>query len=77
MAAAAFYWHLFRRTGRYPSVDEAAETLEAVRSDACADHNPDRLAIFLVSGTCRAQDKGVLAPRLRSLDAHLICVSVK
>ena len=55
----------------------ATRLLEAVQSNESADHNPGRLALFLVSGICRAHDHAVLAPRLRSLSANLICVSVK
>jgi hypothetical protein len=76
MAAAAFYWNTFKKTGRYPSVDEAVQSLEAVRSNERSKHNPGHLALFLVSGTCRAQDNATLAPRLGSLGAQLICVSV-
>jgi len=77
MAAAAFYWNTFRKTGRYPSADEAIQSLEAVRSNARSDHNPGHLALFLVSGTCRARDNAILAPRLVSLGARLMCVYVK
>jgi len=77
MAAAAFYWYQFRETGRYPSVEEATRSLELVRSNEIAAHNPGHLALFLISGNCRAHDQAVLAPRLHSLGAHLVCVSVK
>jgi hypothetical protein len=77
MAAATFYWYQSKKTGRYPSVAEATQSLEEVRSNACSDHNPGHLALFLVSGTCRAQDNAILAPRLGSLGARLMCVSVK
>jgi hypothetical protein len=77
MAAAAFYWYQSKKTGRYPSVDEATQSLEAIRSNERSNHNPGHLALFLVSGSCRTQDNAALEPRLRSLGAQLICVSVK
>jgi hypothetical protein len=75
MAAAAFYWHALQTTGHYPSPDNGTRSLEVLRSDRPADHNPGRCALFLVSGSCRAQDKGILQPRLESLGATLVCIS--
>ena len=74
MACAAFYRHLFRETGSYPSAEGAVKLLSAIKSDDCNDHNPANLGLFLVSGFCRASDKAILAPRLRSLGANLVCV---
>jgi hypothetical protein len=76
MAAAAFYWHLFQKKGRYPSVSEATQSLEALRSNERREHNPGNLPLFLISGSCRAQDKIILGPRLQCLGAELVCVSV-
>ncbi len=74
MAAAAFYWALHQRTGRYPSASEAVKALDGIRSDECNDHNPGRVPLFLISGSCRPQDRSILGPRLRCLGARLICV---
>jgi hypothetical protein len=74
MAAAAFYWHMFHSTGRYPSPDEAVQLLESIHSDDALQHNPGGLRLFLISGICRAGDRPILEPRLQSLGAQLACV---
>jgi hypothetical protein len=76
MAAAAFYWDTLQRTGQYPSAADATMLLEGVHSDQPSDHNPGAIPLILVSGSCRGQDEKILAPRLRSLGASLICVSM-
>jgi hypothetical protein len=75
MAAAAFYYHLHQRDQIYPDAKSAIEKLELVTSDRPDDHNPSQLPIFLVSGSCRAIDRGILDARLKSLGAELICKS--
>jgi hypothetical protein len=75
MAAASYYWYLSQKAGRYPSASEAERSLEAVRSNERSAHNPASLSLILISGSCRALDRTVLAPRLASLGASLICVS--
>lgn len=69
MAAAAFYSQLTP----YPIPTTAEALLEALRSDVAEVHNPIGLPLFLVSGFCRPHDAGILAPRLKSLGAELIC----
>ncbi|SRR5579862_405359 len=73
MAAAAMYYHLRESSHNY-SQESAVEYLESLMSDSPTDHNPSKLPMFLVSGSCRAMDHGILAPRLKSLDAELICL---
>lgn len=75
MACAAFYWHQSRTCGRYPTREQAVALLEAIASDDPGDHNPAGLTLVLVSGNCRPQDEGIIARRLRSLSASLVCVS--
>jgi len=50
-------------------------SLECIQSDAPTIHNPHSLPLFLVTGTCRERDPRILLPRLRSLDATLVCAS--
>lgn len=75
MAAAAFYFYLHQRDKKYPEIGHALECLEALRSDVPADHNPTGLMLFLASGRCRPVDRRILEPRLKSLNASLICAS--
>ncbi len=75
MAAAAYYHHVQATSGEYPSSDAGVRSLASLRSSEPAIHNPSGLALILVSGTCRAGDRGILAPRLASLGAELVCVS--
>lgn len=70
MAATAFYVSLQGK----PNRDEAVAKLSAVRSNVPRDHNPLGIHLFLVSGKCRSADHEVLASRLQSLDAELVCV---
>ena len=74
MASAAFYWGVFRRTGIYPSSQDAVRMLEDLSTDDSIDHNPAQIPMFLISGLCRRQDAAILARRLNSLGAKLICV---
>ena len=76
MASAVFYWHLLQKTGVYPTAEEAMTMLSANKADHRDEHNPANIGLYLVSGFCRAQDKAILAPRLRSLGAELVCVFV-
>jgi hypothetical protein len=76
MAAAAFCWDTLQRTGQYPSAADAIMSLEGVHSDQPSDHNASAIPLILVSGSCRNRDETILAPRLRSLGASLICVSM-
>lgn len=73
MAAAAFYWYRAQQLGGYPSPQEGVALLEGVRSDSPEHHNPGKLGLFLVSGTIRPQDRGILDRRLRALGAQLLC----
>lgn len=73
MAAAAFYWAHAAREGVYPDPAAGSQLLEEVISDDPDHHNPAKLALVLVSGSCRGIDKEILQHRLRSLDADLIC----
>lgn len=75
MAAAAFYWAHAKSTGTYPSPQLGLTLLEAIRSNGAPEHNPAGLLLVLVSGRCRTQDPAILAPRLNSLGAHLLCGS--
>ena len=75
MSTAAYCWHEWIASGAHPSPDEVKTKLEAIASDDPADHNPGRVPLFLVSGTCRAVDHRVLKRRLDSLGATLICVT--
>lgn len=75
MATAAFCWHHFTASGRYPSPQEVVAKLEAISSDDPMIHNPGRLPLFLVSGTCRQIDHRILHRRLESLSATLICAA--
>lgn len=75
MASAVFYWSLRNHMGQYPSPVQAQQRLEAIASDDPAIHNPSGLTLVLVSGRCRPQDAGILAARLKSLGAVLVCVN--
>jgi hypothetical protein len=75
MAAAGIYFDQFQREEKYPDAKSAVRRLEVIRSDNASDHNPSRLPMFLVSGTCRPGDGEILQARLRSLDAELICLT--
>lgn len=70
MAATAFYASLPAR----PTPEDAVAKLTALRSSQPSDHNPLAIHLFLVSGRCRPIDHTILAPRLKSLDAELMCV---
>lgn len=72
MASAAYFNHLGKSNNQYPSPEFAAETLSALNSNSPRDHNPDNLALILVTGSTRTIDKRVLQPRLDSLGAYLI-----
>lgn len=63
IAAAVWY-----STGR----SQAA--LEQVRSDAPDAHNPQRICLILVTGSSRALDRRLLAPRLKALGASLVTI---
>jgi hypothetical protein len=73
MASAAYLWSVRRRTKNYPLPHEAIKLLEAIRSNDPIIHNPDQIPLFLVSGSCGRNDRNILAPRLDSLGAQLIC----
>lgn len=73
MATMALYVFHEQRHGRRLRVDEATARATAIRSDLPMDHNPLALPLFLVSGACRDTDHQVLAARLASLDAELLC----
>lgn len=66
MAAAAWY-----TTGR------RQEELEGIRSDLPDVHNPLGICLILVTGSSRATDRRLLAPRLNSLGAHLVSIAVR
>ncbi len=74
MASAAFFWNQSVISGRYPLPAEATAALEAIKSDDSADHNPAGIPLYLITGASRFLDSKILAPRLRSLSAHLISV---
>jgi hypothetical protein len=76
MATAAYCWHQFTTLRTYPFPEEVVAKLEAIASDDPAVHNPGRVPLFLVSGSCRAVDHRVLQRRLDSLNATLICATV-
>jgi hypothetical protein len=75
MAAAAMYHALFTESGAYPTSDQGVSRLQKLASDDPSDHNPMALELILVSGSCRSYDREVLAKRLQSLGAQLICVT--
>lgn len=75
MAAAAFYWSALHSAGFYPSPQQAVSMLEVVASDESIHHNPTQIPMFLVCGSCRRQDPGILSRRLASLGARLICAN--
>ncbi len=70
MAAGAFY----RSARNVHRVDElgAIQRLESLSSDDPLEHNPLGLGLFLVTGRSRPQDRKILDPRLRSLNAVLL-----
>ena len=70
MAATAFYVSLQEQL----DTEEAVARLSAIRSDLPTDHNPLGVHLLLVSGRCRKTDREILAARLKSLDAELMCV---
>ncbi len=75
MATAAFYYSVFLATSHWPLPAEGTALLETIRSDAPSIHNPANVAMFLVSGRCRAMDRPILQRRLKSLDAKLLCAN--
>jgi hypothetical protein len=66
MASAAWY-----ATGRSP------EALQQLRSDAQEAHNLKGICLILVTGSTRAIDCRILAPRLNALGASLISVAAR
>lgn len=46
--------------------------LEQLHSDLIDDHNPQHIALFLVTGRSREADRRILSPRARSLGARII-----
>jgi hypothetical protein len=48
------------------------QSLEQIRSNRIADHNPSRVPLFLVTEWRRASDKHIIEDRLASLGATLI-----
>ena len=74
MAAAAFYAHCAQELGCPIDPNAAEARLSQIQSDSPADHNPLGVHLFLVSGECREIDHEILAPRLSSLNAELLCV---
>lgn len=66
MAAAAWY-----ATGHRQA------PLAELKSDLPEEHNPSGIGIVLVTGSSRAMDRRILAPRLKSLGAYLISVVAK
>ena len=75
MAAAAQYHAISQQTGEYPDVSVGVAHLERMQSDHPEVHNTSGLELILVSGRCREVDHRILAKRLGSLNAKLICVS--
>lgn len=75
MAAAAQYYSMHLQTGEYPDASAGIAHLEQIQSDDPQHHNASGLELILVSGRCRDLDLRVLAKRLVSLDADLICVT--
>jgi len=63
MASAAWY-----TTGR------SQTTLQQLKSEVQEAHNPLGICLVLVTGSSRALDRRILAPRLKSLGASLISV---
>ena len=63
MASAAWY-----ATGR------SQTTLQQLKSEVQEAHNPLGICLVLVTGSSRALDRRILAPRLKSLGASLISV---
>ncbi len=49
-------------------------SLEAIRSDATADHNPVDLPLFLASGEIFFAQRSLLGPRCKSLGAEILGV---
>lgn len=76
MATAAYCWHLFNTRQTYPSPTDVVTQLQSLSSDDPAVHNPGAVPLFLVSGACRAEHRGILQRRLESLNATLICGTV-
>ncbi len=76
MAAAAFYWANHKNTGHYPAPDEGEDALRRIKSYEVGEHNPARIPLFLVTGLCRSGDPSILKPRLDSLGAELLFVSM-
>jgi hypothetical protein len=72
MAAAAFYLSV-----RTCSALAAVDLFTNIKSDDAADHNPTGIGLYLVSGACRRMDERILTLRLRSLNAELICCSLR
>jgi hypothetical protein len=76
MAAAAFYFYRYKTDGTYPDPITGLAALSALRSNNPTVHNPLRLPLLLVAGTCRTglpiDDRKLLEPRLKSLGAELI-----
>lgn len=66
MAAAAWY-----ATGRRQT------TFEDLQSNAPEVHNPSGLGLILVTGSSRAIDRRILAPRLNALGAGLVSIVVR
>jgi len=77
MAAAACYFHLQQTMANELSPEAAVTLIEAISSDQPSDHNPTNIAMFLVTGSSRQQDKEILRPRLLSLNAQLISASFR
>lgn len=77
MAAAAFFLGMARRNDIYPDPDAAVQAISKVASDDINAHNPLRIPLILVTGTCKKTDREILAPRLRSLGAELISVALE
>ena len=77
MAAAAYYFHLRESSKSDVTLKIAIDRISAIRSDNSADHNPMEIPLFLVTGTCRKNDREILSQRLISLNAHLIAVSLR
>ena len=63
MAAAAYY-----------ASGGTTSALENIRSDLQSEHNPQHLALFLITGLSRALDRRILEPRRSSLGARIISV---
>jgi hypothetical protein len=76
MAAAAYYFYRYKTDGTYPDPITGIGALNTLRSNDPASHNPLRLPLLLVAGTCRTgspiDDRKILEQRLKSLGAELI-----